>query len=153
MNPKEQRTFLTDFFREETEENPSNKKLKALLELHYDNHKPVLDVNNESERIEVLSLFKAIPYDDVMTFLSDVVTNGSFLAMVLESPLMTNARNAVADKREILSRGIPGAKAVFGTCPRCKYTELMMTILQTSSGDESMRITYSCQNCPFSWKG
>ena len=150
MNPKEQRAFLTDFFREETEEKPSNKALNSLLDLQYVNHKPVLDVNNESERIEVLSLFKTIPYDDVMTFLSNVVT---FEAMVLESPLMVDARNAVADKREILSRGIPGATAVFGTCPRCKYTELMMSTLQTSRGDESMRVTYSCQNCLFSWRG
>lgn len=144
MDHREKIAFLKDFFKHETKEKPLKKDLQAILDLTYPNRHVIVDVEDEDSLIEVLSLFKARPYAEVMDYLSNAV---NFENMVLHSPLMADAQQAVKEKREILSRDLPGAKIGPGKCPHCGHDERLRMEYQTASADEPMRITYQCTQC------
>lgn len=152
MKLREKISFLTTFFENEVEEIPSSEEIKQILSLTFDDGTYILNLDNESSRIEVLALFRDLGFDDVMDFLNSVKT---FEEMVFTSSLpdMVNARNALIEKREVLTRELPKVEVSFGTCPRCGSESLLMSFIQTSSGDEAMRTSYKCQECPYSSKG
>lgn len=144
MDHREKITVLRDFFDNETENIPSDEDLEALLRLTYPNRRVILDFEDKNTRIEVLALFRKFSFTDVMEYLSNAM---NFEDLVLNSPLMADARKAVKEKREILSRDLPGAKIGPGKCSHCGHEELLRTEVQTASADEPMRITYECTQC------
>jgi len=144
MDHQEKITALREFFDNETENILSDEDLEALLRLTYPNRHVILDFEDENTRIEVLALFRKFPFTDVMDYLSNAV---NFEDLVLNSPLMADARKAVKEKREILSRDLPGAKIGPGKCPHCGHDEILRTEVQTASADEPMRIIEECTQC------
>lgn len=146
--------FLKEFFENEVGEIPSDKELKDLMGLRFGDGRPVFNPRDESRRIEVLAMFRDLGYDKVMEYLSsDKTVTFEDMVFYSEIPAMVNTRKAVTEKREVLTRELPTPQIGFGTCARCKSENVLMLTVQTSSGDEAMRTTYQCQECPFSWRG
>lgn len=152
MDRREKTRFLRDFFENNTEETPSEADIEKLVGLTYDNGKPVIDFDDESKRIEILSILKDedISISEALIYFSE---SKNFNEAVLKSPLMADAIKQVELKRDILSRGIPGAKDVFGICPRCGYDKQKRSELQTRSADEGVTIRLTCTRCFFTRVG
>lgn len=152
MNLEEKIDFLRDFFEKEVGEVPSTSDLEKLLELTFeDDGTPVLDLDNEQTRIEVLAMFREVSFTEVTNYLSRV---RNFEEMVFKSPLsqMVNTRKALGEKRDFLTRELPQVqKAYFGTCGRCKSKNITFFAQQTRSGDEAMTAKFTCQNCGHHW--
>jgi len=148
--------LLQDFFENVADKEVTEDQIKAILELKYPDRTPIFNMEDRDTMVEILSMFKDIEYEDVMAFLQIMTLpteerrTESYL--VLESPLLEDARKSVKDKREILSRDPPGAKSVPGKCYRCGFEDLLMTSVQTRSGDEGMTNIYFCPNCSNLWR-
>jgi len=148
--------LLQDFFENVAEKEITTEQLREIIDLKYPDRSPVFNVKDPNTMIEILSMFKDIEYEDVMEFLhaitlpTEETRNESYL--VLESPLLVDARKSVKYKREILSRDPPGAKSIAGKCYRCGFDQLLMTSVQTRSGDEGITNIYFCPNCRNTWR-
>ena len=149
MDRRDKVEFLKEFFTSQTDTVPSKTEINQIIDLKFGDGKFVLDFDDEYKRIEVLALLKNLPVPEVVDYLA---VSKNFEEMVLKSPLMADAINQVKLKREILSRGVPGAKDVFGTCPHCKYDKLKRSE-RAYSGDENMLVKFTCTRCRRTWNG
>jgi len=150
MDRREKTRFLRDFFENNTEETPPEADIEKLIDMTYNDGKPVIDFDDESKRIEILSILKEVPLPEALIYFSE---SKNFNEAVLKSPLMADAIKQVELKRDILSRGIPGAKDVFGKCPRCGYNKLKRSELQIRRADEGATIKLTCSRCFFTRNG
>jgi len=150
MDRREQIRFLEDFFASQTEYIPSKVEIEKLIDLEFANGKPVLNFDDTSERIEVLAILKKVPLSEAILYFAE---SKNFQEMVLESPLMSDIIKQVKLKRDILSRGTPGAKDVFGKCPHCKHNKLKSSEMQTRSADEGIIIRLTCTKCRRTFPG
>lgn len=148
--------LLRNFFENVAHQEITPDQVQAVLDLQYADGSPVFDVEDVEDRdtkVEILSMFKKLEYDEVMDYLRTVSSKPKDISrLVLESPLMEDARISLKNKREILSRDPPGAKTVAGKCYRCGNEQLLMSSLQTRSGDEGMTNIYFCPQCRNTWK-
>lgn len=152
MDRREQIEFLENFFESQSEYKPSREDIEKLLDLEFKNGKSVFNLEDlegyMSETIEVLGILAKIPLSEAIKYLAK---SDNFQDMVLKSPLMEDINNNIKLKRDILSRGIPGAKDVFGKCPRCGHNKLQSFEMQTRSADEPINITLLCTKCNFKY--
>jgi len=150
MDPNDKFNFLINFFNNNTKEKPANEDLEKLIDMPYEDGESVIDFDDESKRIEILSILKKVPFSESINYFSE---SKNFNEAVLKSELMKDSIEQVKLKREILSRGIPGAKDVFGKCPRCGYNKLKRSELQTRRADEGLTIKMTCTRCFFTYDG
>jgi len=152
MDRRDQFEFLENFFESQVEYKPSREDIEKLLDLEFKNGKPIFNLEDRegymSENIEVLAILAKIPLSEALKYLAE---SENFQDMVLNSPLMEDINKDVKLKRDILSRGIPGAKDVFGNCPRCGHNQLKSSEMQTRSADEPMDIKRTCTKCSFTF--
>lgn len=142
--------FLNNFFNNNTKEKLEVEDLDKLIDMTYKDGESVIDFDDESKRIEILAILKKVPFSESINYFSE---SKNFNEAVLKSELMKDSIEQVKLKREILSRGIPGAKDVFGKCPRCGYNKLKRSELQTRSADEGLTIKMTCTRCFFTYDG
>lgn len=150
MDRREKTQFLRNFFKNNTKETPSEADVEKLINMTYYDGKPVIDFDDESKRIEILSILKEVLLSEALGYFFG---SKNFNETVLKSALMAGAIKQVELKRDILSRGIPGAKDVFGICPRCGYDKQKRSELQTRSADEGVTIRLTCTRCFFTRLG
>lgn len=145
--------LLQDFFENIIESEVTTEQMREILELQYVDGSSVFDVEDRDTVVEILSLFDKLDYEEAMDYLRSVSTQPKDVSrLVLDSPLMKDARLNVKREREILSRDPPGAKSIAGNCYRCGFDQLLMTSVQTRSGDEGMTNIYFCPQCRNTWK-
>lgn len=150
MDRREQKTFLRDFYISQEKETPSDVELEKLITLTYKNGNPVMDFEDQNTRIEVLAVLKEIPLSDAILYFSQ---SKNFEDMVFNSILMTNAKQEIKTKINVLSRETPGIKEGDVKCPYCGNTKVTSTIQQLRSADEGSTVKFYCSKCSRQWKG
>lgn len=144
---------LHDFFKNIIKREVTTEEIQAILDLQYPDGSPVFDIRDQDTVVEILSIFEKLEQEEAMDYLIQVSNQPKDLSrLVLNSPLMKDARLNMKREREILSRDPPGAKSIEGKCYRCDFDRLLMTSIQTRSGDEGMTNIYFCPNCRNTWK-